>query len=264
MTVGPSNTGRPDRRATREWIFDWRGRAADQGSTTWMALGVVTIVFVLMIGAVRIRIAATPSRPAQQASAARVTDDSIGRMLRLLAREGGPFPSRFDPGSWDAYPAIERPAIEPALPGLTPYQPVLLRLPEHARTTPPTNVGMPVLPRPPKPDAPTPTFVRNATIPTLTALTGIRSIDLPLSLPNLPDEVMSVIAAALPNVLIHIDRSGAVLDATILDPLDPGVSALLRDWMRGLIFQADDSESARRGVVIIGTQPEPANGADPD
>lgn len=264
MTVGSSNIGRPVGRATREWIFDWRGRAEDRKSTAWMALGVVTIVFALMIGAIRIRIAATPSRPAQQASAARVANDSIGRMLRSQAREGGPFPSRFDPGSWDAYPAIERPAIEPALPGLTPYEPVLLPLPERGRTAPLTDAGMPVLPKPPKPDVPAPTVDRTGTIPTLTVLTGIRSIDLPLSLPNLPDEALSVVAAASPNVLIHIDRSGAVMDATILDPLDPGISTLLRNWMRGLIFQADAAEAGRRGVVIIGTQPDPANGTDLD
>lgn len=264
MTVGPTSIGRPVRRSTREWIFDWRGRAADRESTAWMALAVVTLVFALMVGAVRVRIAATPTRPAQQASAARVADDSIGRMLRSQAREGGPFPSRFDPGSWDAYPAIERPAIEPALPGLTPYEPVLLPLPEHGRTARLTDADTPVLPKPPKPDAPPPAVVRTGRVPTLTALTGIRSIDLPLSLPDLPDEALSFVAAAPPNILIHVDRGGAVMDATALDPLDPKVSTLLLDWMRGLVFQADDARAGRRGVVVIGTQPEPTDGTDPD
>jgi hypothetical protein len=229
-----------------------------------MALALVSLGFILVIAGVRVRINIAPTWPAQQAQATQVADDSVGRLLRMQAREGGPFPSRFEPARWEAFFAIDGPAFAATLPDLTPYAPVLMPLPQTEHYTLRMAPGSPVLPKPPPPPPAAPSGVRVNTMPSLIALAGIRSIDLPWSFPALPPDAMPSIAADPPRFLIRVDSGGGVLEATCLDPLDASLSRSLESWIRHLAFQPDDSLADRHGVVTIGTQQSPADGTDID
>jgi hypothetical protein len=121
-----------------------------------------------------------------------------------------------------------------------------------------------VLPKPLPPPPSAPAAVHIKTVPSLTALTGIRSIDLPWILPALPPEAMTSIAVDPPRFLIRLDSGGGVMEATCLDPLDGSLSRSLESWILRLAFQADSSLDDRRGVVTIGTQQSPADGTDLD
>ena len=122
-----------------EWVFQWR---QPMGSPLhkWVAILMVGGGFAFFLTSVRIRVVPPTPWATHKASVIHVTDDAEGRMLTLRAREGGPFPSRFEPSAWDGAAALERSAFEAARWTPPAYIPELRNLPDEV--TPPVPLAV--------------------------------------------------------------------------------------------------------------------------
>ena len=242
-----------------EWVFPWRRPRGPQWPF-FIALAISTAVFTLLFSSVRIRVSSPVAWTAAKASVIRVLDDVDGRALTLMAREGGPFPSRFDPREWDWAREAGRQVYQAARWQAPPYVPTLRELQQKqpavvSRWISPRG---PVLPsRKPAPIVPQ-TSEKNTPQPVLYPLSGIAAAALPRELPPFDASVAPAMAAEPWRFLLRLGASGAVLDCF---PLTGGVEAgpsTLDGWLRRVSFHPDPSKANRWIAVGVGFA-NPAN-----
>jgi hypothetical protein len=255
---------RHKRREAPQWVFPWRGirqSPLPKISAVLIALG----FFAVMFSFVRIRIASpTPWAP-RQATVFRALDDAEGRALALRAREGGPFPSRFQPSEIDWLRGLENQSLSAA--GWQPpaYEPQLRELPAIEPQQPRLSApGKPVLPKRPAPD-PAPLTGKLRPMPALYPLAGVDAEKMPRNLPEFADEVPPAMLAEPWRFLLRLDAGGRVREVV---PLagggdDAGASALI-DWLGKIDFPDDDSADGRWIAVGLSFRNRPADGTDTD
>jgi hypothetical protein len=117
------------------WVFGWRAR-----KTPWFpklaALVVAGAAFTFLITMVRIPLQTSGKLAPRKASVIYLRDDGEGRALARRAREGGPFPSRFEPSEWEGFAEIEQAALAAARLQARPYVPEMKDLPAAERIPP--------------------------------------------------------------------------------------------------------------------------------
>lgn len=252
------------RREEPGWIFPWRPRR-ESSFAKWLAVAMVAALFSLMVTSLRITVVPVAPGSARKASVIQVLDDAIGRDLTLRAREGGPFPSRFEPSLWPTLAGIESAALAATRTLPPPYHPTLRALPPE-RSEPPSlsQPGRVVLPRPPasptgEGDSTAATPLR--TLPVILPLSGVTAADLPADLPGFDGTVSPAIAAEPPRFLLRLSPAGEVLDCIPLDAGDD--SAALTRWLRALRFPATTRPPQRWIAIGVTFTNRPADGTDP-
>ncbi len=229
------------RMAAPEWVFSWRRRREGWLAKT-IAIFLTSGVFVVFLSFVRIQVAAPVPWAAPKAAVIQVLDDDEGRVLTLRAREGGPFPSRFDPSAWEWAAATEREGHEKARWKPEPYVPLLRQLPDVDALAPAPLAapGEPVLPiRRPAADT-APVVEENRRLaPVLYPLSGIPAARIPRELPPFDGVVDPVMAAESWRFLLHLDPAGRVLDCVSLAGGDEAGPSVLDDWLRRVSFPPD-------------------------
>ncbi len=252
------------RKEAPQWVFPWRG--ARQSFLPKAAAFFITLgVFALMFAFVRIGIVAPSPWAPRQATVFRTLDDAEGRALAQRAREGGPFPSRFQPSEIDWLGGLESQALAAA--GWQPprYEPQLRGLPAIEPPAPRLSTpGRPVLPKRPPPDF-APVTGKFRPTPALHPLAGVEGGDMPRSLPEFVGEVPPAMLAEPWRFLLRLDAGGRVHEVVPLagggDEI--GVSALI-DWLRGIDFPLDDRDDGRWIAVGLSFGNRPVNGTDAD
>jgi hypothetical protein len=253
---------RHKRKEAPEWVFPWRP-TGDSFFPKWFALLLVGGAFAFLLTSVRIRV--TPPVPwvARKASLIHVTDNAESRTLTLRAREGGPFPSRFEPTAWDGAAALEQAAFEAASAVPAPYVPVLRDLPDGpAETTRLAASGQPVLPnRRMAPAAPVePGHLKLA--PVLYPRSGITAAAMPAKLPPYEGAVGEKMTAEPWHFLLRLDAAGNVRDCVSLAGEADGDSAPLEAWLRRVTFNPEPKKPSRWIAVGVGFTNQAADGSD--
>jgi hypothetical protein len=250
------------RKAAPEWVFTWR-RPGNPALSKWIAVLVTGALFALLLTSVRIQVAPPVTWAAPKASVIYVTDDAEGRTLKLLAREGGPFPSRFIPSTWDGAAALEQEVSKVARWDSPPYVPSLRDFP---RQSPPplqlADTGEPVLPKClPTASAPLPVKLKPA--PVIHPLSGISLDEIPRSLPPIDAAMEPAITSETWRFLVRLDSAGHVQDCVSLAGGDQAGPSIMEAWLRRVTFHPDPENPARWIAVGVGftNQPE-ANGPD--
>lgn len=244
------------RKQAPAWIFPW----PPPRESPWPKIAAVLLCaggFAVLLTSVRVRVAAPVPWAARKAAVIQALDDVDGRALALRAREGGPFPSRFEPATWEFAPDIRQTlAWQPV-----PYTPVLRELPEaqaSSRLATPGGVAWP--PRRMRAE-PAPRMPARGLVPVLMPLAGIDTDEMPASPPAFGQPVDPAMAAEPWRFLLRLDRSGAVLDCVSLSAGESGKAAL-ESWLRRLSFQPDAPAAERWVSVGIGFINQPADGTD--
>lgn len=251
------------RMAAPEWVFLWR-RSKDSAWQQTMATLIVTGVFALFLTSMHIRVTTPTSWATQKASVIHVTDDAVGRALTLRAREGGPFPSRFDPGEWEGSATLEQTALEVTRWRPPPYVPVLKDLPDDFTPSPVAFAarGEATLPKPEAPRFTAPADVTPRLAPVLYPLSGVSAAALPRELPSFDGVVDAPMAAAPWRFFIRLDAVGNVIECDSLAGGDePGLPAL-DAWLRRVSFAADSAQPCRWIAVGVGFTNHPTDGSD--
>lgn len=233
------------RREAPEWIYPWRP-AGEPWLPKLLALALVATLFALLLTSVRIRTVVDSPWSARNASVIQVPDDAGGRALTLRAREGGPFPSRFEPSEWPEFMASEKSVLEASRTELPGYRPVLREMTAGKRRMPAlTEPGRAVLPKPPgnPPAAASPVTAR--LMPVITPISGIHATAMPDAVPDFPGEVTPTLAAAPTRFLVRLDPAGGVTDCVSLDAGDELGPSALEQWLRGVSFKPGPTKTSR-------------------
>jgi hypothetical protein len=250
------------RMAAPAWVFNWR-RLGGSPVHHGIAILVVGCGFALFLTSVRIRVASPTPWATHKASVIHVTDDAEGQALTLRAREGGPFPSRFEPSAWPNAVAMEQAAQEVARWTPPPYVPVLRDLP--AELTPPVTLaakGVSTLPKlsPESPAAPLAMKLRLA--PVLDPLSGITPAAMPGELPPFDQAVDATMTAEPWRFLLRLDSAGKVSECVSLAGGDEAGPSRLEAWLRRVSFIPEPAKPSRWIAVGVGFANQPANGTD--
>lgn len=249
------------RRAAPEWIFPWGGLQASSLPKVF-AIVLAGGTFAVFLTSVRIRVAAPVPWAEPKAAVIQVLDDAEGRSLTLRAREGGPFPSRFDPAAWELTPAIEQVAWQAARWRPPPYVPPLRELPDE--TAPPrlAKPGSPVLPTREASAEPVRSAGKRLLVPTLYPLSGITRAEMPQELPPFDGEVAPAMTAQSWRFLLRVNAAGGVLDCVSLTGGDEPGKASLEAWLRRVPFQPGRAGATRWIALGLGFSNQPDDGSD--
>jgi hypothetical protein len=247
------------RMAAPEWVFPWRG---SRGSRVPFVIAVAfcATFFAVVMASVRIRVSSPVSWTAAKASVIRVLDDVDGRALTLMAREGGPFPSRFDPGEWTRDATREVNVWQAAT-----YAPVLreLNLTETSAASKWTSPRGPVLPLRKPAQVVTKTPEKRAPKPVLFPFSGIDAASLPRELPPFDADVAAAMTAEPWRFLLRLGANGEVLDSF---PLAGGGEQAgppaLDGWLRRISFNPDPAKASRWIAVGVSFANPPDHGTD--
>jgi hypothetical protein len=245
-----------------EWVFQWR-QSMGSPLHKWVAILMVGGGFAFFLTSVRIRVVPPTPWATHKASVIHVTDDAEGRMLTLRAREGGPFPSRFEPSAWDGAAAMERSAFEAARWTPPAYIPELRNLPDEVTPPVPLAVkGERILPKLRPESVAAPVAVKLRPTPELYPLSGITAAAMPRELPPFDGAIDAPLAAEPWRFLIRVDAAGNVRDCVSLAGGDDAGPSPLVAWLRRVSFPAEPAKPARWIAIGVGFANQPADGPD--
>ena len=114
-----------------EWVFDWKRPEATPIST-WLSLLLVGGVFAFALVSLRVKMVEPVNWSAPQASVIHLSGEGWSHALVEEACAKGPFPSRFEPDTWQGANAMRAIIDQAAEPQLKAHQPRLLPFPEQA------------------------------------------------------------------------------------------------------------------------------------
>jgi hypothetical protein len=251
------------RKAAPAWVFRWR-RLGESRLPNGFAILLVGCVFAFFLTSVRIRVASSPTPWAtHKASVIHVIHDAEGLALTQRAREGGPFPSRFEPDTWPDAIAMEQAALDDARWKPPPYVPVLRDLP--AVVTPPVTLaakGVGTLPKLGSGALAAPAAVKLKLEPVLEPLSGITAAAMPSELPPFDHAVDVTMSAQSWRFLVELDSAGHVLECVSLGGGDEAGPSPLEAWLRRVTFNPEPAKSSRWIAVGVGFANQPADGPD--
>ena len=257
--AAPTTSHEP-RRDAPEWVFQWR---LSMGSSLhkWTATLMVGGGFALFLTSSRIRVVPPMPWAARKATVIHVANDAEGRALTLQAREGGPFPSRFDLNAWDGAAAMERRAFADSRWSPPPYVPELRKLPDQ----PPPRVtlaatGQPTLPPLPAPAEAAMPPVKLRPTPDLYPLSASAAAALPRELPPFAPAVIAALPAEPIRFLVRLDAAGSVMDCVAMLGGDEAGPSPVEAWLRHVAFRPDAAKPSRWVVVDVGFTNQPADG----
>ncbi len=256
----PARQGLP----SAAWLFDWRQPG---GSIVRNGLLVLAVAagFAFLLGFVHVRVVPPTPWAAHKGAVIQIRDDAPGRALKLRAREGGPFPSRFEPSLWQGAARLEQAALDAIRWQAPRYVPELRNLPEEV---PPSVTlaarGEPTLPKlhvrhPARPPAAA-GGMRLA--PVLSPISGITAAEMPAVLPRFGPVVDQTLSAEPWRFLVKLNRAGAVEDCVSLAGGEEAGPRPLEEWLRRVAFGTDPGKASRWIAVAVSFTNQPANGPD--
>jgi hypothetical protein len=262
MTRGTVNP--PKLAGTPEWFFRWRG-SNQPLVPRLLALACVGVAFTVLLTTVRIRVDSPEKSTPRKASVIYLRDDAQGRALTLRAREGGPFPSRFELSQWQGLPELELAALDAVRYLPTPYVPVAEDLPpdDGIRPMELAAKGRQFLPKRVPPPAVIPELGKLKIAPVLYPISGVTVESLPTELPPFEATVDSALSSASWRFLARLNPDGSVAECVSLEKGGESGSADLEAWLHRIVFKPEPSKPFRWIAVAVGFTNQPADGSDP-
>jgi hypothetical protein len=244
-------------------LFDWHPAPSPLGPKL-VALGITAGIFSLLMFNVRVRVVTPGLITGRHASLMLLPGTGAGNEWALKAREGGPFPSRFEPGDWPPVLQIEREMLASLRLPAVPYQPALRDPPsgEPVPSLPLATKGVRVFPPVRKSSRPVAEMPPSRLMPALYPLSGLEAAELPDDLPPFPGEV-TVATASMPwRFLIRLLPGGGVADCTSLAGMEaPGV-AEIQAWLKQVQFRPETAGKSPWIAVAVHFTNQRTDGTD--
>lgn len=253
-----------ERLAAREaLIFGWR-----PGSSPLFpklaALGIVGGIFTILLANLRVSVVTPGAVTGRHASLMLMPAAAMSGEWLSKAREGGPFPSRFEPDEWESALSLERDMMAALLRPATSYTPALRELPanEPVPAVPLANKGERVFPPGEKirrdPVISTPIRM----MPGLYPLSGVTAAELPEKTPPFPGEITAAMASTPWRFLIRLLPGGGVADCTSLAGSEEPDANEIEAWLRQMKFDPATYKRSPWIAVAVHFTNQPADGTD--
>ncbi len=249
---------------TPEWVFRWSASK----TPLWPKLVAMLLVgsaFAVLISAVRIRVTALEKSSPRKASIIHLRDDAEGRTLTLRAREGGPFPSRFEPSQWEGMTALENMALDAVRFQPRPYVAPVADLPA-GNLVPQLELaakGQSFFPKRNPPAARPPEPAKLKLAPLLYPLSGNSASTLPEVLPPFEAAVAGPMSSASWRFLVRLNPDGGVAECVSLEKGGEPGAPELQAWLHKIQFKPALGKPFRWIAVGIGFTNQPvADGPD--
>lgn len=246
-----------------EWVFRWR-RLGSPLLPKLIAVALVGFGFTLLVTTVRIRLVLLEKSSPRKASLIFLGDDAQSRKLAMRAREGGPFPTRFELSDWDGLAATEARAMEESRYQPPPYVPVLQVLAEKSLVKPLTLAprGQAFFPKRKSLPSSSPDVSNLKLAPVIFPLSGMAAKILPDEFPSFKGPVDAIMAGVSWRFLLSVNEQGSVTECTSLAKgAEPAANAL-EAWLRRLKFQPEAAKPVRWIALGIRFTNQPIDGAD--
>lgn len=252
---------RHKRREAPEWVFPWRPRG-ESYFPKFLALAFVTVLFTLLVTSVKIQVTVPTPWAARKAAVILAANDAEGRALTLRAREGGPFPSRFEPTEWEVLKDMEKSAFAETRWTPTAYEPSLRYLPEKPLRLPLlVDQDEAVLPKRTTPPAKVPSAQNRRLSPVIEPLSGVDRAAIPQLLPPFESVVDAELTSETWRFLVRLGAAGNVEECAALTGGDEKRQMLLSKWLRRVVFK-EDAKPARWIAVAVSFSNQPLTPAD--
>lgn len=247
------------RKEAPKWVFSWTplGRPL---VVRWLPLLFVGSCFALALAGLRIQV--TPPKPwkARHVSLIQAVDGGeSGRLLAMLAREGGPFPSRFEVKDWSGRQELEAEVYQSVRMDSPAYVPKLHGLDESMMSGAGglALVGVPMLPRQVQGDLAVAGNGRHRLSPVLRGISGLTTADMPVDLPPMDESLAERMSARDWRFFLRLDAEGCVTECISLSPED---GMQLEEWLRGVRFRKNAKDASRWVAVDLGFANQKADG----
>lgn len=261
MPQSPVNPRR--QMGTPEWVFPWRP-AKPPLFPKLLAFAIAGIVFAFLVTTVRVQVKVPEKTSTRKASVIFLTNDAQGRALTLRARDGGPFPSRFELTQWLGLPELEIAAMNEARFQPPPYVPVVEDLaPENL--APPLELaakGERFFPKRESSPPRTADSAKSRITPVLYPLTGVTQETLPRDLPPFRVADQALAAAGDWRFLVRLNPDGSVAESVSLEKGGEPDALDLAAWLHRIVFEQSVTKNPRWISVGIGFSNQSADGTD--
>lgn len=247
----------------RQWVFNWRPLGSPFIPKLLSVL-IAGALLGLLVTTLRIRVATPAKSSPRKASLIFLGDDPQSRALTLRAREGGPFPSRFELSSWEGLAEIERQAMEAASYQPPAYVPVLEDL-SDANLVQPVNLahrGETFFPKRKTVAEAPPDASGLKLAPVIYPLSAGADPAQPATLPPFDGVVDVKLSSPSWRFLVCLNSAGGVVDCTSLETADKAAADALEAWLRKVRFRPEPGKSVRWVALGIGFTNQPADGPD--
>ncbi|MEO5913133.1 MAG: hypothetical protein ABIS50_02795 [Luteolibacter sp.] len=246
-----------------EWVFNWRTRGSPLIPKI-IALVVAGTAFTLLVTTVRIRLVLPEKSSLQKASLIYLGDDAQSRALTLRAREGGPFPSRFELSSWEGLAEVERKAMDAARYQPPAYVPEIRDLPDENLVQPLVLAprGEAFFPkRKPAADG-TPELPKVKLAPVLYPLSAMAVKALPENLPAFDGAVDGKLSSPSWRFLVCLNAAGGVTECVSLGKGGEVAADTLEAWLHRVAFKPEAGVPVRWIALSVGFINQPVDGPD--
>jgi hypothetical protein len=247
-----------------EWVFRWTAGKRPLLPKLF-AVVLVGAAFAFFITSARIRVTALEKSTPRKASVIYLREDAEGRALTLRAREGGPFPSRFEPSQWEGMAALESSALDAVRFQPPPYVPALADLPAGnlVQNVELAAKGQSFFPKRNPPSAHPQEHPKLKLAPLLYPLSGISAATLPEALPPFAAAVDGAMSSASWRFLVRLNPDGGVAECVSLEKGGEPGAPELEAWLHKIPFKPELAKPFRWIAVGIGFTNQPvADGPD--
>jgi hypothetical protein len=246
------------RRTAPEWVFQWK---RPENPLLWKVLALLVAggFFTMLLTTVKLRVSPSYTWAAPKASVMQAINDDLGRALTQRAREGGPFPSRFEPAEWEGSKDLEQAVMAATISPPPAYVAGLRELPDAG--TPSLRLaprGEPVFPRHrASGDIPAPSG-KPSLMPVLYPLAGIGFPEIPRELPQLETAADDAMTAGTWRFLIRLDAAGQVTECLSLAGGGEAGLPSIEAWLRRVTFPPTPRGAPRWVGLGVGFTNQPS------
>ena len=259
MPQSRSNSPVGDRRDA--WIFAWRPLNSPIVPKL-IALTIVSAAFALLITSLRIRVVGPEKSAPRRAGLIFLRDDIQGRALTLRAREGGPFPSRFDLAEWSGMAALEAESFAAVAYRPPRYVPKLQELPNDLAIVSPklAPAGERFFPIRKRPVMEPPSFLPVKLVPQLRPLSPMAAAAVPPNLPPFPDHIDRTFTVPSWRLMIRLNADGGVTECVSLEKGGEAAAQVIGSWFRKIAFKPAPEIPSRWLAFLLEFSNQPADG----
>lgn len=249
---------------TPKWFFRWI-QPRQPLVPKILALLLAGVFFLILITSVRIRVVPPEKSTPRRASVIYLNDDSNGTNLSINAREGGPFPSRFELSQWVGINKLEDASMASAKFQPPHYQPKVDSIPLENEMKPEDLAArgerfFPIYRQSP---SHAPELVPQQLAPVLSAFSEASKEAFPEYFPTFEGQVDETMAAVTWRFLLRINPAGTVVEAVSIEKGGEAGALALEKWLRQISFKPETGKSFRWISVGIGFINQAIHGTDP-